>query len=65
MSSVFSVAAPALSTDVPLKTLTWTSSPLRVARPTSTVLLTGSPIKMESGLECGMKRTRPKTAVRP
>ena len=41
MDSILSVIAPGLNTDVPLKTVTFTSSPLRTAAPTSRTVSTG------------------------
>lgn len=59
IDSTLAVADPGFNAEVPLNTVTLTSSPFRTAAPTSTLLSTGSPMRIASGLPRGTKRTRP------
>jgi hypothetical protein len=56
--SVLSDSEPGFKADLPLNTLTATSSPLRIARPTSSLASTGSPIRIALESLAGTKRTR-------
>lgn len=56
--SVLSDSEPGFKADLPLKTLTSTSSPLRIASPTSRLASTGSPMRMALESLAGTKRTR-------
>jgi hypothetical protein len=56
--SILSDSEPVFRADLPLNTLTSTSSPLRMARPTSSLASTGSPIRMALESLAGTKRTR-------
>ncbi len=57
--SVVPVLDPGFSTDDPENSATGTSFPWWMARPTSRVGLTGSPMRIVEGLDLGVKRTRP------
>lgn len=56
--SVLSDSEPGFKADLPLNTFTSTSSPLRIARPTSSSASTGSPIRIALESLAGTKRTR-------
>ena len=59
MAATWSVGVPGSRAEAPLNTLASTFSPFRIARPTSTELSTGSPIKILLSSPAGTKRTRP------
>ena len=59
MATTWSVGVPGSKAEAPLNTLASTFSPFRIARPTSTELSTGSPIKILLSSPAGTKRTRP------